>query len=132
MTNLEKELNFKAIGRTLLIELNRTETKNGIILPQQSEAVNIIDTDEAFRVMSISDDGIKSSGVLAGDYVYLTPHCSPKYKFTHNNKRYATMEIHEIAGLAPNGFDMEAWTKKKENERKVMKDRSTPGNVNIV
>ena len=119
--NIEKEkINFKAIGRNILIELGRTETRNGIVLPQQTKNSDLLEQDEAFKIKAISDEGMETTGLEVGQYIYLTAYAKPGIKFEKYGKRFALIEVSDIAGFAPDGFDRKSWSKEKEEDKKKL------------
>lgn len=113
----QSEINFVAIGRNVLIELEKP--KNRIVQTLDQKDEDVIESDEAVRIASISEEGIKACGLKVGDWVYID--VNPIERVVTEDKRYATIQIHEIVGYAPNGFDRETWEKNREaNQKKII------------
>ena len=122
---MKEDLNFKAIGKNVLIDLARKPAgkKSGIIMAEQTNKGGLIqlDDDEAFEIISISKAVGEEYGVEIGMFVYLTPGVGPLIKF-ETDTIYGLIDAYEICGIAPNGFNKEEHNEKKEEEKKRIKE----------
>ena len=115
-------INFKAIGRSLLINLGSTTTTGGIIMPDQAKMETILQPDEPFEIVSMSEQGEKALGLAVGAFVYLTPFAAPTQLFMTDTNRYAHINIEDVSGYAPDGFNREEWLKERK-DRKVRQEQ---------
>jgi len=120
--------NYDVLGRNVLIDIGASVSKGGIVSPDQSKEAGKLAADEAFKVVCISDDGIEAlqlnvDDIEKGYYIYLHPHSLPVFRFEKKGRRYALIEIQDIAGFAPDGFDRDLWLLEKEKEKEAEKER---------
>lgn len=117
----KREVNFIAVGSTVLIELGTIVSKSGLVLPDQAK--NVLESDRAFRVISIGEQALSflSDNIKEGVFVYLKPYADPSLIIEENNLRYAIIEASNISGYAPDGYDLEVHLKRKEEQKEEVK-----------
>lgn len=115
MIEEKKKINFEAVGRNVLIELEKSEER--IVKTLDSKTDNIIEPTEAILIVSISKLGTEETGLKEGDFIYLDSGAFVEVRFMTEKKSYALIQLNEIAGRAPQGFDRKAWEEKKDKEK---------------
>ena len=120
--------NYDVIGRSILIDIGASVTKSGIIKPDQAKDKDTLASDEALRIVSISNEGMDAlslspEDVEDGFWIYLHPHCIPMFRFEKSGRRYALIEVQEIAAIAPDKFDRDLHLLEKAIEQERVREQ---------